>query len=82
VPATEAAEIIEEGDRRAAIVRAISLAEPGDTVLVAGKGHETGQQVGDAMLPFDDVTVVRAALTATGFQLRRDTTADSDVNQS
>lgn len=82
VPAATAAQIIEEGDRRAAIVRAISLAEPGDTVLVAGKGHETGQQVFDAMLPFDDVTVVRDALTETGFQLRRETTADSDVNHS
>jgi hypothetical protein len=36
-------------------------------VLVAGKGHETGQQVGDDMLPFDDVSVVRQALVAQGF---------------
>jgi UDP-N-acetylmuramoyl-L-alanyl-D-glutamate--2,6-diaminopimelate ligase len=67
VPAAESARVIEQGDRRAAIVRAVALAGPGDTVLVAGKGHETGQEVNGAMLPFDDVTVVREALTSQGF---------------
>jgi UDP-N-acetylmuramoyl-L-alanyl-D-glutamate--2,6-diaminopimelate ligase len=67
VPPSEAAVIIEEGDRRLAILRAITLAQPGDTVLVAGKGHETGQQVGDDMLPFDDVSVVRETLKSRGF---------------
>lgn len=68
VPADESAEIIEEGDRRRAIERALGMARDGDTVLVAGKGHETGQQVGAAMLPFDDVSVVREALVAQGFR--------------
>jgi UDP-N-acetylmuramoyl-L-alanyl-D-glutamate--2,6-diaminopimelate ligase len=50
---------IEVGDRRAAIGEAIALAKAGDIVLVAGKGHEQGQIVGDQVLPFDDVTVAR-----------------------
>ena len=50
---------IETGDRRAAIGQAIAMAEAGDIVLVAGKGHEQGQVVGDQVLPFDDVTVAR-----------------------
>lgn len=47
------------GDRRLAIATAINLAGPGDFVLVAGKGHETGQIVGDRVLQFDDVQVAR-----------------------
>ena len=50
---------IEVGDRRAAISEAIAMAKPGDIVLVAGKGHEQGQIIGDQVLPFDDVTVAR-----------------------
>lgn len=49
----------EVGDRRAAIALAIAEAGEGDVVLVAGKGHETGQIVGDLVLPFDDVSVAR-----------------------
>jgi UDP-N-acetylmuramoyl-L-alanyl-D-glutamate--2,6-diaminopimelate ligase len=56
------AEVYEIGDRRAAIERAVSLARAGDTVLVAGKGHETGQEVAGQVLPFDDRTVVREIL--------------------
>ena len=50
---------IEIGDRRQAIAQAIAMASAGDIVLVAGKGHEQGQIIGDQVLPFDDVTVAR-----------------------
>ena len=50
-------------DRRDAIAKAIELARPGDLVLVAGKGHEKYQVIGDRVLPFDDVAVAREALT-------------------
>jgi UDP-N-acetylmuramoyl-L-alanyl-D-glutamate--2,6-diaminopimelate ligase len=54
-----------EVDRRAAIEQAIGLAEPGDIVVVAGKGHEQGQEfAGGHKIPFDDVTVAREALRA------------------
>ncbi|MET0138358.1 MAG: UDP-N-acetylmuramoyl-L-alanyl-D-glutamate--2,6-diaminopimelate ligase [Sphingobium sp.] len=49
----------EIGGRREAIAEAIGLAQRGDIVLLAGKGHEQGQIVGDRVLPFDDVTVAR-----------------------
>jgi UDP-N-acetylmuramoyl-L-alanyl-D-glutamate--2,6-diaminopimelate ligase len=49
----------EIGDRRAAIGAAIRMAEPHDIVLIAGKGHEQGQVVGEMVLPFDDVAVAR-----------------------
>lgn len=49
----------EIADRREAIAAAISEAGPDDVVLIAGKGHEQGQIIGDRVLPFDDVTVAR-----------------------
>ena len=49
--------------RREAIAEAIRLATPGDIVLVAGKGHETGQIIGDQVLPFDDALVARECAT-------------------
>ncbi len=49
-------------DRREAIEQAVQLSRPGDLVLVAGKGHERYQVIGDRTLPFDDVEVARAAL--------------------
>jgi UDP-N-acetylmuramoyl-L-alanyl-D-glutamate--2,6-diaminopimelate ligase len=51
-------------DRRSAIERAIVLAEPGDLVLIAGKGHEQGQDAGGVVQPFDDRAVARQALAA------------------
>lgn len=51
------AEVVEIGDRRAAIRDAVRRARPGDVVLVAGKGHETGQEVHGEVHPFDDRTV-------------------------
>ena len=56
------AELLEIGDRRAAIAAAAEMAAPGDIVLVAGKGHESGQQIGDTVLPFDDRVVAREVL--------------------
>jgi UDP-N-acetylmuramoyl-L-alanyl-D-glutamate--2,6-diaminopimelate ligase len=50
-------------DRREAIERAIADARRGDLVLVAGKGHEKYQVIGERVLPFDDVDVAKAALT-------------------
>jgi UDP-N-acetylmuramoyl-L-alanyl-D-glutamate--2,6-diaminopimelate ligase len=49
----------EVGGRREAIAEAIRIARAGDIILVAGKGHETGQIVGDRVLPFDDALVAR-----------------------
>lgn len=46
-------------DRRAAIAQALTEAKPGDTVLIAGKGHETFQEFGDCVVPFDDRAVAK-----------------------
>jgi UDP-N-acetylmuramoyl-L-alanyl-D-glutamate--2,6-diaminopimelate ligase len=60
--AVDGAEVIEVGDRREAIRRAVSMAGPGDTVMIAGKGHETGQEIAGVVHPFDDRDELRAAL--------------------
>ncbi|MGQ0465996.1 MAG: UDP-N-acetylmuramoyl-L-alanyl-D-glutamate--2,6-diaminopimelate ligase [Sporichthyaceae bacterium] len=60
--ADEAAELHIEHDRAAAIALAVKLAKPGDTVVVAGKGHEQGQEAAGVVRPFDDRTVLRAAI--------------------
>ncbi|RCV54488.1 UDP-N-acetylmuramoyl-L-alanyl-D-glutamate--2,6-diaminopimelate ligase [Marinitenerispora sediminis] len=62
VPAGERARVTVEPDRAAAIEMAVERAKPGDVVVVAGKGHERGQYVGDRVLPFDDREVLRDAL--------------------
>jgi UDP-N-acetylmuramoyl-L-alanyl-D-glutamate--2,6-diaminopimelate ligase len=62
-PARAGTAFLEIPDRRKAIERAILTALPGDLVLVAGKGHEKYQVIGDRTLPFDDVEVARAALS-------------------
>jgi UDP-N-acetylmuramoyl-L-alanyl-D-glutamate--2,6-diaminopimelate ligase len=53
---------IEIGDRREAIFAAIAALEPGDVLVIAGKGHETGQIVGGQTLPFDDAAVAAEAI--------------------
>ncbi|WP_432059071.1 UDP-N-acetylmuramoyl-L-alanyl-D-glutamate--2,6-diaminopimelate ligase [Streptomyces sp. S1] len=62
VPAAERGEVLVLADRAAAITAAVTRARPGDTVLVAGKGHEQGQEIAGAVRPFDDREVLRAAL--------------------
>jgi UDP-N-acetylmuramoyl-L-alanyl-D-glutamate--2,6-diaminopimelate ligase len=62
VPDDRRADVVEVGDRRAALAAAVRLARPGDTLLVAGKGHETGQEIAGQVLPFDDRDVLRDVL--------------------
>ena len=59
-----APELEVEPDRRAAIAMAVGCAREGDVVVIAGKGHEQGQEIGGVKYPFDDREVVRAALLA------------------
>ncbi|MFD1529392.1 UDP-N-acetylmuramoyl-L-alanyl-D-glutamate--2,6-diaminopimelate ligase [Pseudonocardia aurantiaca] len=59
-------EIVEIGDRQAAIAAAVARAQPGDAVVVAGKGHETGQEVRGVKHPFDDAVELASALRGSG----------------
>ena len=54
----------EVGDRREAIAHAVALARRGDTVVVAGKGHERGQEIAGVVHPFEDRAELEAAITA------------------
>ena len=71
-PAAIAAEVVDgldldiELDRRRAIERALEAARPGDVVVIAGKGHEQGQEIGGRKLPFDDREVARETLRRLG----------------
>ncbi|GAA2412408.1 UDP-N-acetylmuramoyl-L-alanyl-D-glutamate--2,6-diaminopimelate ligase [Streptomyces glaucosporus] len=62
VPVHERGTVLVEEDRAAAIAAAVARAEPGDTVLVAGKGHEQGQDIAGVVRPFDDRQVLREAI--------------------
>ena len=73
---TEAgADLVERGrersctivDRREAIQSIVAEARCDDTVVIAGKGHETYQEIGDRQLPFDDCEVARGALRLLGY---------------
>ena len=57
--ATAASDALNIGDRRSAIAAAVEEAKSGDIILIAGKGHETGQEVNGIKLPFSDVDVAR-----------------------
>ncbi|MBI1274066.1 MAG: UDP-N-acetylmuramoyl-L-alanyl-D-glutamate--2,6-diaminopimelate ligase [Alphaproteobacteria bacterium] len=59
---TQGANLAEIGDRSRAIHQAVGALNKGDILIIAGKGHESGQIVGDKILPFDDAAVVQAAL--------------------
>ncbi len=59
-----APEAIEVGDRAEAILRGVDALGPGDALLICGKGHETGQTVGDTIYPFDDVEQASVAVAA------------------
>lgn len=59
-----APEAIEVGDRAEAILRGVDALGPGDALLIAGKGHETGQTMGDSVYPFDDVEQASVAVSA------------------
>ena len=61
------AEVVVELDRRAAIRHALRTAAPGDVVVIAGKGPETGQTIGGTTLPFDDRDVAREELGVLGW---------------
>jgi len=52
------------GDRAEAILRGVDALGPGDALLIAGKGHETGQVVGEATYPFDDAEQASVAVAA------------------
>ncbi|WP_405580444.1 UDP-N-acetylmuramoyl-L-alanyl-D-glutamate--2,6-diaminopimelate ligase [Streptomyces sp. NBC_01190] len=62
VPAEQRGHVVVEPDRAAAIATAVARARPGDIVLVAGKGHEQGQDIAGEVRPFDDREVLRAAI--------------------
>ncbi len=57
-------EATEIGDRAEAILTAVDALQPGDALLIAGKGHETGQVIGDDILPFDDLEQASVAVAA------------------
>jgi UDP-N-acetylmuramoyl-L-alanyl-D-glutamate--2,6-diaminopimelate ligase len=62
VPAEQRGHVIVEPDRAAAVAVAVAVARPGDIVVVAGKGHEQGQDIAGEVRPFDDREVLRAAI--------------------
>ncbi|MDJ0826741.1 MAG: UDP-N-acetylmuramoyl-L-alanyl-D-glutamate--2,6-diaminopimelate ligase [Rhodobacter sp.] len=57
-------EATEVGDRAEAILRGVDALQPGDALLIAGKGHETGQTIGDDVFPFDDAEQASVAVAA------------------
>ncbi|HWU20779.1 MAG TPA: cyanophycin synthetase, partial [Nocardioides sp.] len=64
--ASGSAEVSEIGDRGEAIATVLREARPGDVVVIAGKGHETGQEIAGVVHPFDDREVAREVLVGLG----------------
>ncbi|MEU8518572.1 UDP-N-acetylmuramoyl-L-alanyl-D-glutamate--2,6-diaminopimelate ligase [Streptomyces sp. NPDC048577] len=62
VPGDQRGDVLVDADRAAAIAAAVARARPGDTVLVAGKGHEQGQDIAGEVRPFDDRRILREAI--------------------
>jgi UDP-N-acetylmuramoyl-L-alanyl-D-glutamate--2,6-diaminopimelate ligase len=63
-------DVVVEPDRRLAIAQAVNRAHSGDVVVIAGKGHEQGQEIAGQVIPFDDRVVVRDILQAHGVGAR------------
>lgn len=78
VPERQRADVLVLADRRVAIRTAVRHAAPGDTVVVAGKGHEVGQYVGEQIRPFDDRAVLRDEIIA---QLSGGTVEDTHAGE-
>ncbi len=70
LPGLEGVAFEQDVNRRSAIARALELAEPGDAVLLAGKGHEDYQIIGTERRPFDEAVVVRELLAGSGGESR------------
>ena len=66
---TAGGRVVVEPDRRAAIAVAVGECRPGDALVVAGKGHEQGQDAGGVVVPFDDRSVLRDALLDHGYRV-------------
>jgi UDP-N-acetylmuramoyl-L-alanyl-D-glutamate--2,6-diaminopimelate ligase len=64
VPRDYRERVVIEPDRRLAIAAALRGARPGDVVVIAGKGHEATQTIGDQVIAFDDRAVIRELLGA------------------
>ena len=62
VQAGDQPRVFVNADRREAIRQAVGIAKPGDVVLIAGKGHETYQEINGVKHPFDDVAVLQETL--------------------
>jgi UDP-N-acetylmuramoyl-L-alanyl-D-glutamate--2,6-diaminopimelate ligase len=81
VPEDRRGEVVEIGDRRAAIEHAVAAAHPGDVIVVAGKGHETGQEIAGVVHPFSDIDELAAAITTAGRAVPVDATDSSGVTR-
>ncbi len=73
VPGDYRERVVSESDRRRAFAAAFQMAKPGDVVVIAGKGHETTQTIGNEVRPFDDYAVAEQVLGEHRTQTQRGT---------